>query len=144
MCYRKGGRPAVSAQVADRTGDPDQQAAEELVEELDRLPLALEQAAAPAGNLSLVREIYDGVGRDDVAAILDRVTDDVDWSAEATWHAAPWHGPRTGKDGVASFFGDLATGIEIPEFTPHSFTAGENDDDVLVRRTRRGSHGLGI
>ena len=30
------------------------------------------------GNLTLIREIYDAVGRGDVAAILDRVTDDVD------------------------------------------------------------------
>ena len=34
-------------------------------------------------NLELVREIYDAVGRGDVTAILDRVTDDVDWAAEA-------------------------------------------------------------
>jgi hypothetical protein len=43
--------PVLSTEVAagflvDRTGDPDQQAAEELAEELGRLPLALEQAAA--------------------------------------------------------------------------------------------------
>jgi ketosteroid isomerase-like protein len=88
-------------------------------------------------NLSLVREIYDAVGRGDVAAILDRVTDNVDWSAEAAGHAAPWHGPRTGKTGVASFFGDLANSVEIPEFTPHSFAAGENDVHLLVRWTMR-------
>ena len=88
-------------------------------------------------NLSLVREIYDAVGRGDVAAILDRVTDDVDWSAEAAGHAAPWHGPRTGKPGVASFFGDLASSVEIPEFTPHSLAAGENDVHLLVRWTMR-------
>jgi len=88
-------------------------------------------------NLSIVREIYDAVGRGDVAAILDRVTDDVDWSAEATSHAAPWYGPRTGKTGVASFFSDLANSIEIPEFTPHSFAASENDVHLLVRWTIR-------
>ena len=67
-------------------------------------------------NLRIVQEIYDAVGRGDVAAILDRVTDDVDWSAEAASHAAPWYGPRTGKAGVASFFQDLADSIEITEF----------------------------
>jgi len=30
-------------------------------------------------NLRVVEEIYDAVGRGDVSAILDRVTDDVDW-----------------------------------------------------------------
>ena len=88
-------------------------------------------------NLSIVKEIYEAVGRGDVDAILDRVTDDVDWSAEAAGHTAPWHGPRTGKTGVASFFGDLPNSIEIPEFTPHSFSAGENDVHLLVRWTIR-------
>ena len=32
-------------------------------------------------NLAIVREIYDAVGRGDVAAILDRVSDDADWAA---------------------------------------------------------------
>jgi uncharacterized protein len=84
-------------------------------------------------NLAMVSEIYDAVGRGDVAAILDRVTDDVDWAAEAAGRAAPWHGPRPGKAGVASFFGELASSIEISEFTPHSFAAGENDVHLLVR-----------
>ena len=88
-------------------------------------------------NLKLVREIYDAVGRGDVAAILERVTDDVDWSAEAAGHAAPWHGRRTGPAGVASFFADLAGSIEITEFTPHAFATGEDDVHLLVRWTFR-------
>jgi uncharacterized protein len=84
-------------------------------------------------NLATIREIYAAIGRGDVAAILDRVTDDVDWSAEAAGNAAPWHGPRPGKAGVARFFGDLATSIEISEFTPHGFATGDNDVHLLVR-----------
>jgi ketosteroid isomerase-like protein len=45
-------------------------------------------------NIRIVTEIYDAVGRDDIDAILERVTDDVDWAAEVTGTAAPWHGPR--------------------------------------------------
>ena len=70
-------------------------------------------------------------------AILGRVTDDVDWSAEADSHAAPWYGARAGQAGVASFFGDLADSIEITEFTPHSFAAGQDDVHLLVRWTFR-------
>jgi ketosteroid isomerase-like protein len=88
-------------------------------------------------NLSIVRTIYDAVGRGDVAAILDRVTDDVDWSAEAAGHAAPWDGSRAGKTGIASFLSDLATSIEITEFTPHSFAVGDNNVHLLVRSTFR-------
>ena len=50
-------------------------------------------------NIRIVKEIYDAVGRGDVDAILERVTDDVDWAAEVAGTAAPWHGPRTGKHG---------------------------------------------
>ena len=88
-------------------------------------------------NLTIVREIYDAVGRGDVAAILDRVSDDVDWAAEAASKAAPWYGPRAGQDGVASFFSDLASSIEIGAFTPHSFAAGQDDVHLLVDWTIR-------
>jgi ketosteroid isomerase-like protein len=88
-------------------------------------------------NLTLVKDIYDAVGRGDVAAILDRVSDDVDWAAEAASKAAPWYGPRSGKDGVASFFSDLASSIEISAFNPHSFAAGEDDVHLLVDWTIR-------
>ena len=88
-------------------------------------------------NLKLVREIYDAVGRGDVPAILDRVTGDVDWAAEAASQAAPWYGPRAGRAGVASFFSDLAGSIEITEFTPHAFATGEDDVHLLVRWTFR-------
>jgi uncharacterized protein len=88
-------------------------------------------------HLKLVREIYDAVGRGDVAAILDRVTDEVDWAAEAASRAAPWYGPRRGQAGVASFFADLAGSIEITEFTPHALATGEDDVHLLVRWTFR-------
>jgi ketosteroid isomerase-like protein len=83
-------------------------------------------------NIQIVKEIYDAVGRGDVDAILERVTDDVDWAAEAAGTAAPWHGPRPGKAGVAQFFADLGSSIEITEFTPHSFTVGETVVHLLV------------
>jgi hypothetical protein len=83
-------------------------------------------------NLTIVNEIYAAVANGDVDAILDRVSDDVDWAAEASGSAAPWYGPRPGKDGVASFFSDLGSSIEITKFTPHSFTAGETDVHLLV------------
>lgn len=83
-------------------------------------------------NLATVKEIYHAVGGGEVDAILDRVTDDVDWAAEAAGTGAPWHGPRAGKAGVASFFADLRRSIEISEFTPHHFAAGEVDVHLLV------------
>ena len=83
-------------------------------------------------NTQVVKDIYDAVGRGDLDAILERVTDDVDWAADAAGTAAPWHGPRTGKQGVASFFEAINTSIEISEFTPHSYTAGDDNVHLLV------------
>jgi ketosteroid isomerase-like protein len=88
-------------------------------------------------NIRVVEDIYDAVGRGDVEAILERVTDDVDWAAEVEGTAAPWHGPRTGKQGVASFFEDINTSIEISEFVPHSYAAGDGDVHLLVDWTFR-------
>jgi hypothetical protein len=52
----------------------------------------------------------------DVQAILDRVTDDVDWSADASIGSAPRYGPRHGKDGVASFFEAIGKTGPVAEF----------------------------
>jgi ketosteroid isomerase-like protein len=89
------------------------------------------------GNIQIVKEIYNAVGAGDVDAILERVTDDVDWAAEAAGNAAPWYGQRQGKQGVASFFGDINASIEISEFTPRNFAAGDDDVHLLVDWTFR-------
>lgn len=88
-------------------------------------------------NIRIVKDIYDAVGRGDLDAILERVTDDVDWAAEVATNAAPWHGPRTGKQGVASFFEDINSSVEILEFTPHSYAGGDGGVHLLVDWTFR-------
>ena len=88
-------------------------------------------------NIRIVKEIYDAVGNGYIDAILERVSDDVDWAAEAAGGAAPWYGPRVGKDGVASFFNDLGSTIEISEFMPRNFAAGGDDVHLLVDWTFR-------
>jgi ketosteroid isomerase-like protein len=81
-------------------------------------------------NIKTIAEVYEAFGRGDAAAILDAVTDDVDWAAEASSAAAPWYGVRHGKDAVAAFFSDFGSTMEVEEFTPVSFAA--NDTGVLT------------
>jgi len=81
-------------------------------------------------NIKTIAAMYEAFGRGDVAAILDAVTDDVDWAAEAVSSAAPWYGVRQGKNAVAAFFSDFGSTMEVEEFTPVSFAA--NDTDVLT------------
>ena len=93
-------------------------------------------------KIKTIAQVYDAFGRGDVAAILDAVTDDVDWSAETTSAAAPWYGVRQGKDAVAAFFAAFGSAMEVEEFTPVSFAA--NDTDVLtVVRFRARSRSTG-
>jgi SnoaL-like domain len=75
------------------------------------------QVSADA-NIKTITGIYEAFGRGDVAAILDAVTDDVDWAAEAVSSAAPWYGVRHGRDAVAAFFADFGSAMEVEEFSP--------------------------
>ena len=93
-------------------------------------------------NIKTIMSVDEAFGRGDVAAILDAVTDDVDWAAEAASAAAPWYGVRHGKDAVAAFFADFGSAMEVEEFTPVSVAA--NDTDVLtVVRLRSRSRATG-
>ncbi len=93
-------------------------------------------------KIKTIEEIYQAFGRGDVAAILDAVTDDVDWAGETSSTGAPWYGVRHGKDGVAAFFTAFGSAMEVEEFTPVSLAA--NDTDVLtVVRFRARSRSTG-
>jgi uncharacterized protein len=93
-------------------------------------------------NIKTIMGVYEAFGRGDVAAILDAVTSDVDWAAEADPAVAPWHGVRHGRDAVAAFFTEFGATMEVEEFTPVSLAA--NDTDVLsVVRFRARSRATG-
>jgi ketosteroid isomerase-like protein len=55
-------------------------------------------------NLDTARLMYQAFGCGDVQAMLDLVTEDIDWSSGAAIPSAPWYGPRHGNAEVASFF----------------------------------------
>jgi uncharacterized protein len=91
-------------------------------------------------NIKTIAQVYEAFGRGDVTAILDAVTDDVDWAAEASSTAVPWYGVRAGRDAVAQFFADFGSAMEVEEFTPVSFAGNETDVLTVVRfraRSRR-------
>lgn len=84
-------------------------------------------------KIETVQEIYAAFGSGDLDAILARVTDDVDWASEPDSTIAPWHGVRHGKDELPSFFGALASTVEVLEFTPLAFTSSETDVMAVIR-----------
>ncbi len=83
-------------------------------------------------NVKTIQEVYGAFGRGDVQAVLDRVTDDVDWATETSSTVAPWYGVRHGKEGVASFFEAFGSTMEVEEFNPYAFAANDNEVHTVV------------
>ena len=83
-----------------------------------------------ADNTKLIEAMYGAFGRGDVAAILESLSDDVDWASDTSSTVAPWYGVRHGKDAVASFFQEFGSTMEVEDFTPLTYSS--NDDSVLT------------
>jgi len=82
-------------------------------------------------NIETIKAVYAAFGRGDVNAIVDAVTDDVDWASDTSSDGAPWYGVRSGKAGVGQFFEDFGKTMEVEDFTPLAY-ASTDDGDVLT------------
>lgn len=83
-------------------------------------------------NLATIRGVYEAFGTGDVETILAAVADDVDWSVDAE-PVGPWYGQRTGKDGVASFFADIAGATDVLDFAVEGMGASDNEVFAFLR-----------
>lgn len=93
-------------------------------------------------NIKTVQTAYEAFGRADVPAILEALTDDVDWAVDTSSTAAPWYGARRGKSEVASFFEAFGSTMEVDEFRPVTF-AGNEDSVLTVVHCRSRSRSTG-
>jgi ketosteroid isomerase-like protein len=84
-------------------------------------------------KIAAVQRIYEAFGRGDVEAILAEVADDVDWAPEAASSSAPWYGHYASRAVVPKFFEAIGSSIEVTEFTPLAFTAGDTDVMATIR-----------
>ena len=85
-------------------------------------------------HIATVQEIYEAFGRGDVAAVLDRLAEDVDWEAggsSAHDEGVPWLLRRRGRDGAAEFFATLDA-FETRRFEPLSFLAGPSQVAAVI------------
>jgi len=80
-------------------------------------------------NADTVRAIYAAFGRGDVPAILDHISDDVDWDFAHAGVDVPWLAPRRGKAGVLAFFEAIPAHLEPRRF---EVTAVLGDGAVVV------------
>jgi ketosteroid isomerase-like protein len=93
-------------------------------------------------NVKTVNAAYEAFARGDIPAVIDVLTDDVDWASEAASTEVPWWGPRRGKSEVLAFFEALGTAMEVTEFTP-LVVVGDGDDVLTVVRYQATSRANG-
>lgn len=93
-------------------------------------------AAAALTNLDIVRAIYQAFGRGDLRAIVDAMSDDIQWEAwpDNTGQRAgvPLLQARYGKQGVQEFFMEVAK-FKITDFEVRDMMASDRQVTVDVR-----------
>ena len=99
---------------------------------LERILIAMTQTTHLSADpkIEAVRRLYDAYGRGDVDAVVAELADDVDWAAEAASTSVPWYGSYRGRSEVPRFFKEIATNVDITEFSIESYTS--NDTDVVA------------
>ncbi len=84
--------------------------------------------------VDVVQRTYEAVGRGDVPAVLDLLTDDVEWTLYGP-SLIPFAGTRHGHEGVAEFFAAVGGTLEFEQFEPREFVA-RGDTVVVVGQER--------
>lgn len=90
--------------------------------------------------ICIVQQMYAAFGRRDIPAVLDTLSDDVDWQSPVT-RTQPdeisWSKPRHGREQVATFFMELGEKVQPDRLEPLEFTA--QGDRVVVEGKNRGT-----
>lgn len=73
-------------------------------------------------NVDVVQETYEAVSRGDILALLELLTDDVEWTLQGP-SVIPFAGTRRGREGVAEFFSLVGETLEFEQFEPREFVA---------------------
>jgi uncharacterized protein len=83
-------------------------------------------------HTATIADVYAAFGRGDIPAILDQLSDDVEWEHwddhRAQAAGVPYLQARTGRDGAAEFF-DVISAIEFHDFQVRGLAGG---DDMVV------------
>ena len=82
-------------------------------------------------NKGLVQQLYASFGRGDIPAILDSLTDDVEWHVMGPPDIVPWAGTRRGREQAAEFFRGVGETLDIERFEARAMVA-EGDTVVVV------------
>ena len=80
-------------------------------------------------NVATIKTAYEAFGRGDIAAVLDLLAEDVQWSSPLT---LPHGGQFEGKDGVGAFFQGIGERWASLELEIHGVTAQATDTVIGV------------
>ncbi len=80
-------------------------------------------------NADVVQRNYAAVSRGDIPALLDLLTEDVEWTFQGP-PVIPFAGTRHGREAVEEFFTSVGETIEFQRFEPRDFIA--QGDTVVV------------
>ena len=82
-----------------------------------------------SSNIETVKQMYEAFGRQDIPAILSKLTEDVEWEYGIEHTNVPWLQERKGRDAALGFFEVLA-GLDISYFEPKKYF--ESNDIVVA------------
>ena len=74
-------------------------------------------------NQQTIFEIYKAFGRGDIPAILEKLSDWVEWDYSGSSNEVPWLMYRRGKEEVADYFAAVNE-LEFNNFIPKEILAG--------------------
>lgn len=83
-------------------------------------------------NADTVRALYAAFARNDIPAVLEGLSEDVEW----TWYGPselPFAGTWKGRESVAKWFGIIADTAEFRRWDPAEFEFVAQGDTVVVR-----------
>ena len=92
-------------------------------------------------NTDVLQQGYEAFARGDIPAILDLLTDGVEWIHQGP-SVIPGAGTRHGHEGVAEYFSLLDESLEFEQFEPREFVA-QGDTVVVVGLERSVSKATG-
>jgi hypothetical protein len=89
--------------------------------------MAMSTSAQP---LEVVKAAYAAFGRGDIPAVLEFVSDDIDWTFRGA-KGMPYTGNYRTKRDVAKWFASIPEADDIQAFEPREFLAGGDSVTVL-------------
>ena len=81
-------------------------------------------------KVGVVQQAYEAFGRGDIPAVLDLLTDDVQWTLQGP-SVIPFAGTFRGREGIVEFYSLVGETLEFEQFEPREFVA-QGDMVVVV------------